>query len=62
MLLFPSLDTVRTVVYAIHDATIYVRDTLYCVQIMLPRSVPEIFLPKTSGAPGSCSLLYHTPS
>ena len=30
MLLFPSLDTVRTVVYAIHYATIYVRDTVLC--------------------------------
>ena len=31
MLLFPSLDTtVRTAVYAIHDATIYVRDTVLC--------------------------------
>ena len=28
MLLFPSLDAVRTNVYAIHYATIYVRDTV----------------------------------
>ena len=50
MLLFPSLDTVRTVVYAIHYATIYnMYVILYCVQIMLPRSVLEICLLETSG-------------
>ena len=31
MLLFPSLDTVRTAVYAIHYATICVRDTVFTV-------------------------------
>ena len=51
IVLFPSLDIVRTDVCATHYATPHVRHTTvqyYSVQIMLARSVPEVCLPETS--------------
>ena len=62
ILLFPSLDTVRTDICATHYATPHVRHTTvqyYSVQIMLASSVPEVCLPETSSRDlGHC----HTPS
>ena len=63
ILLFPSLDIVRTDVCATHYATPHVRHTTvqyYSVQIMLARSVPEVCsLPETSSR--DCGHR-HTPS
>ena len=48
MLLFPSLDNVRVLLSMRYTMPQHMYVILYCVQIMLPRSVPEICLPETN--------------
>ena len=62
MPLFPSLDAVRTAVYAIHYAAqyIYARDTVLCTDNAASFCAGNLLA--RNKRPGSCSLLYHTPS
>ena len=60
MLLFPSLDTVRAAVYAMHCATICVRDTVLCTDNAASFCTGNLLA--RNKRPGSCSLLYYTPS